>query len=91
VSPAEHSGFPVRVTPRARTDEIVGVRDGVLVLRVAAPPADDRANAAVQSLIARRLGVRASRVVLVRGERSREKVVRVEGLAADAALRALTG
>ena len=82
-------GLAVRVTTRARGDEIAGLRDGVLLVRVAAPPVDGLANAAVRALIARRLGVRSSQVTIVGGERSRQKVVRVEGLAAEAAIRAL--
>ena len=72
--------FAVRAQPGARRDEIVGVRDGVLVARVSAPAREGRANQALCRLIASRLGIRPSRVSVVRGERSREKVVRVEGL-----------
>ncbi len=70
----------MRVTPRARADEIVGERDGVVLVRVRAPPVDDRANAAVCKLLAKRLGTRASAVAVVRGARSREKVLRVESV-----------
>lgn len=79
----------VRVQPRARRDEIAAVRAGVLIVRVTAPPLDGRANDAVLRVLADRLGVRASTLAIVRGERGREKVVRVEGLdqaAVDAAL-----
>ena len=72
--------FAVRTQPGARRDEIVGVRDGVLVARVSAPAREGRANQALCQLIARRLGIRSSRVSVVRGERSREKLVRVEGV-----------
>lgn len=71
--------FAVRTQPGARRDEIVGVRDGVLVARVRAPAREGRANQALCRLIASRLGIRPSRVSVVRGERSREKLVRVEG------------
>lgn len=70
----------VRLQPRARHDELVGIRDGVLLARVSAPPAEGRANEALCRLIARRAGVAASRVTILRGERSRVKLVRVEGL-----------
>ena len=81
----------VRVTPRARSDEILGERDGVLRVRVSAPPVDDRANAAVCRLIAKRVGVRPQSVAVVRGARSREKVVRVDGLSGRELARALAG
>lgn len=79
----------MRVQPRARRDEIVTVRDGIVVMRVVAPPVQGRANDAVRRLLAARLGVPRSSLTIVRGHRSRDKLVRVEGLeqaAADAAL-----
>ena len=70
----------VRLQPGARRDELVGVRDGVLLARVSAPPADGRANDALCRLIARRAGVAASSVTIVRGQRSRDKLVAVQGI-----------
>jgi uncharacterized protein (TIGR00251 family) len=58
----------------------VGERDGALVVRVTEPPVHGRANAALVKLIAKRIGVARGRVKIVRGERSREKVLHVEGL-----------
>ena len=80
----------VRVTPRAGRDEIAGERDGMLLVRVGAPPADGRANDAVLRLIARALHVPARDVELVRGARSREKTIRVAGCSGAEALRKLT-
>jgi uncharacterized protein (TIGR00251 family) len=75
----------VRLTPRGGRDAIDGVRDGVLLVRVRAPPVDGKANAALCRLVAKALGVAPSRVSVVRGQTSRDKVVRVDGLdAADA-------
>jgi uncharacterized protein (TIGR00251 family) len=79
----------VRLQPRASRDEISGLRDGVLVVRVTAPPVDGRANAALCKLIARRAGVAPSRVSVVRGERSRDKLVLVAGIEPDALAAAL--
>jgi uncharacterized protein (TIGR00251 family) len=70
----------VRLQPRARRNAIVEERDGVLRVTVAAAPVDGQANAALCKLIAKRAGVARGRVSVVRGERSRDKVVRVEGL-----------
>ena len=79
----------VRVTARASRDELAGLRDGVLHVRVTAPPVDGRANQAVCRLIARAVGVGRTSVSVVRGERSRDKVVRVDGVEPEAALRRL--
>jgi uncharacterized protein YggU (UPF0235/DUF167 family) len=70
----------VRVQPRARANEIVAERDGVLVVRVTAAPLDGRANDAVCRLVAKRLRIGSRRVAVVRGARAREKVLSVEGL-----------
>jgi uncharacterized protein (TIGR00251 family) len=70
----------VRLQPRASKDELLDVRDGVLRARVRAPAAGGRANRALCRLIAQDAGVAPSRVTIVHGVRSREKVVRVEGL-----------
>jgi len=80
----------VRLQPRARRDEVVGERGGVVVIRVTAPPVDGKANEALCRLIAKAAGVPPSRVSVVRGHTARDKVVRVEGVAL-AALRAGLG
>ena len=66
--------------PRAARDEIAGERGGRLLVRLVAPPVEGRANEALRRLLARRLRVAPSRVSVVRGAGSRDKVVRVEGL-----------
>jgi uncharacterized protein len=81
----------VRLQPRARRDEVVGERAGAIVIRVTAPPVDGKANAALCALIARAAGVPPSRVSVVRGQSSRDKVVRVEGGEEMALRRALLG
>ena len=58
--------------------------DGVLRVRVAAPPVDGAANEALLRLLAAKLGVPRRDLRLASGETSRRKVVAVEGLAAEA-------
>jgi len=79
----------VRLQPRARRDEVVGERGGAIVIRVTAPPVDGKANAALCAFVARAAGVGRSRVSVVRGLSSRDKVVRVEGADEMALKRAL--
>jgi uncharacterized protein (TIGR00251 family) len=79
----------VRVQPRARKDEVASERNGRLVVRITAPPVDGKANAALRKLLAKRLGVPASAVTVVRGEASRDKLVEVEGLDDDVLRRTL--
>ena len=79
----------VRVTPRASRDELAGWREGVLRVRVAAPPVEGRANDAVARLLAKALGVPKSAVGIMSGAGAREKLVEVAGVEQDEAMRRL--
>jgi uncharacterized protein len=81
----------IRVQPRAKRTEVAGEREGAIVIRTNAPPVDGKANAAVCRLIAKRAGVPAGAVSVVRGQSSRDKVVRVEGMDAADVRAALLG
>ena len=70
----------VRLTPRGGADRIDGVVDGVLRVRVSAPPVDGAANQALLRLLARELDVPRRDVRLVSGEGARTKVVEVDGV-----------
>lgn len=80
----------VRVQPRSRSNTLAGLREGVIIVRVTAPPLDGRANEAVCQLLAGVLGVRSSALTILRGERGRDKVIAIDGVGqaeADAAIR----
>jgi uncharacterized protein (TIGR00251 family) len=81
----------VRLQPRARRNEVVGERGGAIVIRVTAPPVDGKANAALCEFVARAAGVAPSRVSVVRGLSSRDKVLRIDGADEMALRRALLG
>ena len=68
----------VRVQPKARRNEIVEQADGAFRVRVTAVPEGGEANRAVIALLAEALGIAPSRVALVRGATSRDKLFRVE-------------
>lgn len=77
--------FAVRVTPRASRDETTGWGpDGALKVRLAAPPVDGEANAALTAWLAGLAGVRKGAVKLVRGATGRSKIVEIEGITAAA-------
>jgi uncharacterized protein (TIGR00251 family) len=79
----------VRVIPRARRTEIAGRRGDALLVRLAAPPVDGAANEALLAFLSDRLGVARRRLTLLRGAASRDKVVDVEGMAAEEVRRRL--
>lgn len=71
----------VRVIPRAGRTELTGARGDALLVRLAAAPVDGAANAALTDVIAELLDLPRRQVTLVAGDRSRDKRLRIEGLA----------
>jgi uncharacterized protein (TIGR00251 family) len=65
------------------------MRDGVLIARVTAPAIEGRANQSICRLLARRVRVPRSSVSIVRGQRSRDKVIQIDGLDHQTLLEAL--
>ena len=84
-----HSGqtgaaLTLRITPRARKTEFAGVlEDGILRVRVAAPPVEGKANAALLTFLAKVLGVRKNRIEIIAGVRGLDKIVSVLDLSAE--------
>jgi uncharacterized protein (TIGR00251 family) len=70
--------IPVRVQARGSSSEIVGVVDGRLKIKTAAPPTDGRANKDVARQLASAFGVPPSRVSLRNGASSRLKTFLVD-------------
>jgi uncharacterized protein (TIGR00251 family) len=81
----------VRVTPRSKKDELLGWQDGVLRVKLRAPPVEGRANEALCRYIASLLGVAASSVEVVSGATGRSKRLRIAGLSSDAVREKLGG
>lgn len=71
------SELAVRVTPRASRARIEVEGDTIRVY-VTVVPEDGKANAAVQTLLAKALGIAKSRVTLIRGATARDKVFRID-------------
>ena len=74
----------VRVTPKGGRDAIDGLTTGadgraLLALRVSTPPADGAANAAVERLLAKALGLKQRDVEIVAGATARVKQIRLTG------------
>ena len=74
--------FRVRLQPRASRNEIVGLVDGALRVRLHAPPVDGAANDALVAFLADRLSVPRRGVRIVSGASSRMKTIEVDGVAA---------
>jgi uncharacterized protein (TIGR00251 family) len=82
--------FTVRVQPRASKDEIAGVMDGALKVRLQAPALEDRANVALCEYLARLLKTPKSAVRILSGDRSRIKRMEIHGVTEQQVLALLT-
>lgn len=74
--------FPVHVQPRASRNELCGVVNDAVRLRLTSPPVEDAANKLCMSFLAGLLGVAKSNVSIVAGAHSRHKTVRARGVTA---------
>jgi len=71
----------LHIQPGARKTELAGLHGDALKIRLAAPPVDGKANAALIDFIADRLEIARSAVRLKSGQSSRRKVLEVSGVA----------
>jgi len=72
----------VYVQPRASKTVVAGMHDGCVKIRLAAPPVDGAANAALVEFVAEQLDIAKSRVRITAGLTSRRKTVEVDGVTA---------
>lgn len=82
--------IPIKVVPGARADGIAGLHGHRLRVRIAAPPADGRANRALCRFLAQNLGCRARDVDVVAGLTSPEKIVLARSMSPDEVMAALS-
>jgi uncharacterized protein (TIGR00251 family) len=73
----------VRVTPRASKNSVMRYKDGVLYIRLAAPPVEGAANNACCVFVAKLLRLRASQVAVCSGLKSRDKVLVIARLSEE--------
>jgi len=71
---------PLHIQPRAKRNQIAGYFNGALKLKIAAPPVDNAANRAVIEFFASLLDLPKSRLHIVAGTKSRDKVLRIDTL-----------
>lgn len=83
------AALKLRIVPNAKRDEVSGEYGDAVKVKVAAPAVDGKANAALLEFIAEILGVPPRTVSLLHGEKSRDKLVSIEGLRPDEARRRL--
>ena len=67
----------LHVQPRAKRTAVAGTHGGALEVRIAAPPVDGKANAELVRFLCDAFDVPLRNVAILRGEASREKLVRI--------------
>ena len=77
------ASLDIRVIPRANKTELAGERDGALLVRLAAPPVEGAANAALIDFLASALDLPRRSIRIVSGERSRRKRVAIAGMTTE--------
>ncbi len=80
----------VKVKPRSSTQAVEGWVDEILVVRLTTPPVDGAANKSLLKMISKKLGIARNRVRIVSGEKSRNKVLEIEGLDSEEIRRGLS-
>jgi uncharacterized protein len=73
----------VRIVPNAKTDSVAGEHGGAVKIKLRAPAVEGKANAALIRFIAEQLGLPRHAIVLERGHRSRDKLIRIDALTAE--------
>jgi len=73
----------MRVRPNSARNEVVDVTDGVYLVKISAPPVKGKANKELIAFLSRLLGVSKSRVNILKGYTSRNKVIALDGISEE--------
>ncbi len=68
------------IVPNAKQNKVMGERGDAIKIKLRAPALEGKANAAVRSFLAEELKISERSIVLERGQKSRQKIIHVEGL-----------
>jgi len=74
----------VLIQPRASRNELVGIHDGRLKIRLKAPPVDGEANAELVAFLSKALALPKGAILLESGQTGRRKTLLLSGLTPEA-------
>jgi len=77
------------VVPNAKIDKVVGEHGDAIKIKLRAPAVEGKANAAPRCFLAEELKIPGRAIVIERGDKSRDKLVRIDGLTHEDARRRL--
>lgn len=81
----------VRLQPRSSRNQVEGVFEGALKIRLTAPPVDGSANRALIEYLSELTGIRKSAFSISKGHKSRDKSVLAEGITLSSLEEAFSG
>jgi len=69
----------LKIIPRSSRNEITGeMADGTLKIKLTAPPVEGEANKKLIEFLSKKWGVAKSKIIIIKGEKSRNKIVEIE-------------
>ncbi len=80
----------LHVQPGAARNELAGFTDGVYRIKVSAPPVKGKANDELIAFLSQLLGVKKSSLSIEKGHTSRSKIIAIEGLSQEEAIKRLS-
>ncbi len=80
----------VYVQPRASANHLVGLQGDALKIRLTSPPVEGAANKALIEFMAQYLGLAKSRIQVLKGGHSRQKLLRIEGISVEQFMEKIT-
>ncbi len=84
------SKLSIKVIPNSSKNEIVGLKDGVWKLKIAAPPDKGKANKELIDFLSELLGLRKADLNLIKGQASHKKLIGIDGLTEEEISRRLS-
>jgi uncharacterized protein (TIGR00251 family) len=79
----------VHIVPNAKIDKVVGEHGDAIKIKLRAPAVEGKANTALRCFLAEELDIPQRAITLLHGQRSRDKVIRIDGLSEEAIRRFL--
>jgi uncharacterized protein len=83
MSDNKRAKIKIHVQPGAKQNQISGFKEGVLYIRITAPPVEGKANEALIKFLSKQLDISKSRISIDSGQSSRLKLVTVSGLSPE--------
>ena len=69
----------VHINPNSKKNEIVGIFDNSLKIKISSPPVDGKANKAIIKFFSKFLNIPKSKIKIEKGDKSRDKLIAIEG------------